>query len=335
MFRLLGVHAGPDISAPAAARLAGVPQPRARRALAELAGAHLVAEAVPGRFGFHDLLRVYASELAQAASDEAERTVATRRVLDHYLSTANAAWAQARSWFGAELQVLLAACARAASAGLDTHAWQLPVALSEFLDRQGQWHDLAATQQSAFAAARRLGDRTGLARSRLLLGTASGEQGRYTQARRQTAHALALYRDLGHVAGQAHALTNLGWHHTLLGDYAAALGCCLRALELHRDLGNLLGEAHTWDYLGYVRDHLGEHDSAIICYHRALGLLSEVSDRPEQAGVLTRLGDAHRAVGDQPAAREAWQQALAVLDDLHHPDAAQVLSRLDDLAAAG
>jgi DNA-binding SARP family transcriptional activator/tetratricopeptide (TPR) repeat protein len=402
MFRLLGVHAGPDISAPAAASLAGVPQPQARRALAELAGAHLVAEAVPGRFGFHDLLRVYASELAQAGSDEAERTEATRRVLDHYLSTANAAArllypardsltlpesepgaaperlvsrAQARSWFGAELQVLLAACGQAASAGFDAHAWRLPVALSEFLERQGQWHDLAATQQSAFAAARRLGDRTGLAqahyglavarlrlrgygearthlrqaseafrklgdramqaRSHLLLGTASSEQGRYAQARRQTAHALALYRDLGHVAGQAHALTNLGWHHTLLGDYPAALGCCLQALDLHRELGNLLGEAHAWDYLGYARDHLGEHDNAITCYRRALGLLSEVSDRSEQAGVLTRLGDAHHAVGDQPAAREAWQQALAVLDDLHHPDAAQVLSRLDDLAAAG
>jgi DNA-binding SARP family transcriptional activator len=402
MFRLLGVHAGPDISAPAAASLAGVPRSQARRALAELADAHLVAEAVPGRFGFHDLLRAYASELAQAASDEAERTEATRRVLDHYLSTANAAArllypahdslslpraepgaapeqmvsrAQARIWFGAELQVLLAACGQAAPAGFDAHAWRLPMALSEFLDRQGQWHDLAATQQSAFAAARRLGDRAGLAqahyglavaclrlrgygearahlrqaseafrklgdramqaRSHLLLGTASSEQGRYAQARRQTAHALALYRDLGHVAGQAHALTNLGWHHTLLGDYPAALRCCLQALDLHRELGNLLGEAHTWDYLGYARDHLGEHDSAITCYRRALGLLSEVSDRPEQAGVLTRLGDAHHAVGDRPAARDAWQQALAVLDDLHHPDAAQVLSRLDDLAAAG
>jgi tetratricopeptide (TPR) repeat protein len=401
MFRLLGVHQGPDISAPAAASLAGIPVPQARRALAELTGAHLVAESAPDRFGFHDLLRAYASELATASGADAERGPAVRRVLDHYLTTANTAYpllypardplalgqagpgttpervtsrAQARAWFAAEHQVLLAAAAQAAAAGFDAHAWQLPAAISEFLDRDGHWHDLAVSQQSALAAADRAGDRLGLAhahygvamacrrlcrheegraharqaieafrqlgdrareaRSRIFLGTACGEQGQHAAARRHTEHALRLYRDLGHQAGQAHALTNLGWHAAALGDYQAALGCCQQALGLHRELGNALGEAHTWDYLGYAWDHLGQHDDAVGCYRRALRLLREVSDRSEQAGVLTRLGDAHRALGDRPAAREAWRQALAVLDDLHHPDAAQVVSRLDDLRVA-
>src|SRR6202044_3682392 len=66
MFRLLGVHQGPEISAPAAASLAGLGVPQARRALAELTSAHLVAESPPDRFGFHDLLRAYARELAVA-----------------------------------------------------------------------------------------------------------------------------------------------------------------------------------------------------------------------------------------------------------------------------
>jgi len=406
MFRLLGVHHGPDISAPAAASLAGTGVPQARRALAELTGAHLVAESAPGRFGFHDLLRAYASELAAADgaadSTDAERDQAVRRVLDHYLITANTALpvlypardpldlgeaapgtipervtsrAQARAWFAAEHQVLLAAAATAAAGGFAAHAWQLPAAMSEFLDREGHWHDLAVTQQSALAAAARAGDRAGLAhahhglamaclrlrcyddgrahataaieafrqlgdpareaRSRIFLGTACGEEGQHAAARRHTELALQLFRDIGHLAGQAHALTNLGWHTTALGDYQAALGCCQQALGLHRELGNALGEAHTWDYLGYVRDHLGQHGDAIGCYRRALGLLLQVSDRSEQAGVLTRLGDAHRALGDRAEAREAWQQALAVLDDLRHPDAAQVVTRLDDLRAAG
>jgi DNA-binding SARP family transcriptional activator/tetratricopeptide (TPR) repeat protein len=401
MFRLLGLHPGLDISAPAAASLAGITVPQARRALAELTGAHLVAEAAPGRFGFHDLLRAYASELAAATGAAAERGPAVRRVLDHYLITANAAYpllypardplalgraapgttpervtsrAQARAWFAAEHQVLLAAAERAAAAGLDAHAWQLPAAMSEFLDREGHWHDLAVTHQSALVAAGRAGDRLGLAhahhglalaclrlrfldearahlrraieafrqlgdraaeaRSRIFLGTACGEQGQHAEARGHVEHALRLYRNLGHPAGQAHALHRVGWHTAALGDYQAALGCCQRALAQHHELGNALGEAHTWDHLGYVWDHLGQHDDAVGCYQRALGLLRVVGDRSEQAGVLTRLGDAHRALGDRPAAREAWQQALAVLDDLHHPDVDQVISRLDDLAVA-
>jgi DNA-binding SARP family transcriptional activator/tetratricopeptide (TPR) repeat protein len=399
MFRLLGVHQGPEISAAAAASLAGLSVPQARRALAELTSAHLVAESTPDRFGFHDLLRAYACELAIA--DNAERAAAVRRVLDHYLITANAAYpllypardplvlgqaapgttpervtsrAQARAWFVAEHQVLLAAAAKAAATGFDAHAWQLSAALSEFLDREGHWHDLAVTQRSALAAAGRAGDRVGIAhahhglamaclrlrcysegraharraieefqelgdqareaRSRIFLGTACGEQGQHAAARRHTEHALRLYRAIGHRAGQAHAMTNLGWHAAVLGDYQAALGCCQQALGLHRELGNTLGEAHAWDYTGYVRDRLGQHDDAVGCYRRALALLRQVNDRSEQAGVLTRLGDAHRALGDRAAAREAWQQALAVLDDLQDPEAAQVESRLDDLRAA-
>jgi tetratricopeptide (TPR) repeat protein len=401
VFRLLGLHPGPDISAPAAASLAGITVPQARRALAELTGAHLVAELDPGRFGFHDLLRTYASELATTGHAAGECGPAMRRVFDHYLITANSAYpllypardplalgeaepdttpermtsrAQARAWFAAEHQVLLAAAERAAATGFAAHAWQLPAAMSEFLDREGHWHDLAVTHQSALAAAERAGDRLGLAyahhglalaclrmccydearahleqaieafrqlgdraaeaRSRIFLGSACGEQGQHAAARRHVEHALRLYRNLGHPAGQAHALHRVGWHTAALGDYQAALGCCQRALVLHHELGNALGEAHTWDHLGYVRDHLGQHDDAVGCYERALGLLRVVGDRSEQAGVLTRLGDAHRALGDRPAAREAWQQALAVLDDLHHPGADQVISRLDDLALA-
>jgi DNA-binding SARP family transcriptional activator len=87
MFRLLGVHPGPDISAPAAASLAGVSLAAARAALAELARASLLAENAAGRFGCHELLREYAAERAAADDSEAERATARRRILDHYLRT--------------------------------------------------------------------------------------------------------------------------------------------------------------------------------------------------------------------------------------------------------
>ena len=64
MFRLLGLHAGPDVTIAAAASLAGVDRGQAAAAVAELADAHLIAEHAPGRYAFHDLLRAYAAYLA-------------------------------------------------------------------------------------------------------------------------------------------------------------------------------------------------------------------------------------------------------------------------------
>ena len=91
MFRLLGVHPGPDISARAAASLAGMARDKARAALDELSRASLIVEHVPGRFVFHDLLRAYAAEQASAIDGAAQRRAAIRRVLDHYMHTAHAA----------------------------------------------------------------------------------------------------------------------------------------------------------------------------------------------------------------------------------------------------
>jgi hypothetical protein len=67
MFRSLGLHQGPEVSAGAAARLSGLPLAAARAALRELTDASLLAEPVPGRFTFHDLLRAYAAEQARAS----------------------------------------------------------------------------------------------------------------------------------------------------------------------------------------------------------------------------------------------------------------------------
>ncbi|MFE5894821.1 BTAD domain-containing putative transcriptional regulator [Streptomyces sp. NPDC056462] len=68
LFRLLGLHPGPDSSIAALASLAGRKPSQVRPLLTELAGAHLVSETQPGRFGCHELLRAYGAELGQAHS---------------------------------------------------------------------------------------------------------------------------------------------------------------------------------------------------------------------------------------------------------------------------
>ncbi|MFD7402053.1 BTAD domain-containing putative transcriptional regulator [Streptomyces sp. NPDC059866] len=69
LFRLLSLHPGPDITAPTAATLAGLPARRARLVLGELADAHLVTEHQPGRYALHDLVRAFAAELTETYDD--------------------------------------------------------------------------------------------------------------------------------------------------------------------------------------------------------------------------------------------------------------------------
>jgi predicted negative regulator of RcsB-dependent stress response len=69
----------------------------------------------------------------------------------------------------------------------------------------------------------------------------------------------------------------------------------------------------------------------VDCYRQALDVLRELDSRCDQATLLTHLGDALATAGDQGPARDAWQQAVDILDELRHPDAGQVRSRLRSL----
>jgi DNA-binding SARP family transcriptional activator/tetratricopeptide (TPR) repeat protein len=401
LFRMLGVHRGPDISAAAAASLAGVAPSLARAALAELSRAHLLTEHVPGRFAFHDVLRCYAAEQSQAADTEADRVAAIHRVLDHYLHAAHAAALllyphrerlllpsaqigtaadtlttpeQAQAWFEAEHPVLLAAVAQAAEQGFDLHAWQLPWTMRNYLDRQGYWPELAETQLGALNAAGRLNDRAGQAHAHRNLGRACLRLGRYDDARVHLQAAAELYRQLGHRYGQARshfesawaaerqgrygealahsrrslerfraagdrhgaaiALNTVGWCQTQLGCHQQALACSRRALAVFLENGHRSGQAAAWDSLGYASHQLGKHQEAMACYRRALALYRQLGDRYNQSQTLVYLGEAHQASGSASAAGDAWQQALAILEELRHPEAGQVRSRLAGLTAA-
>src|SRR5262249_36824561 len=136
LFRLLGLHPGPDLAAPAAASLAGIPASTVRPLLAELTRASLLAEHPPRRSPFHDLLGAYAPALTPSIAPDEHPRAATPRMLDHSLHPAHAAerllhpardpiiltppqpgvtpehpadHEQAVAWFTAERPVLLAA----------------------------------------------------------------------------------------------------------------------------------------------------------------------------------------------------------------------------------
>src|SRR5262249_9587897 len=200
----------PPAGAPAARGRAGRPPRQARSVLAGLTRAHLLAEPAPGRFAFHDLLRAYAAERAQADEGDAERRAAVHRMLDHYLHTACPAAllihptsrtitppplqpgvepqrladiGQAQTWFEAERQVLMAAAAQALEEGFHAHAWQIAWALGRFLDLLGHWDDWVAAEQISLTAAERLGDRAAQAFAHWQFGYARARLGDHEDAR--------------------------------------------------------------------------------------------------------------------------------------------------------
>jgi len=394
MFRLLGLHPGPDISPAAAASLAGIDGREARRLLAELARAHLVAEHVPGRYALHDLLRAYAADQARNTDSEPERAAAVGRVLDHYLHTARdgasmvhpsfgpialappspgtapeefTGHEQALAWFEAEYHVLLAAVALAADSGLDDHGWQISWAMHPYLATQGHNLEWSAIKRTTMAAAIRddaaitasgvrdtagtlgdyqwvpeyyanslklyqqLGNRRGQALALHSLAVIAEYQGKYAEALSYAEQSASLCRGIGDKAGETELLNTVGWYHALLGDYPQARGFCRQALALNTRHGSRHLEGDIWNSLGYTEYHAGDFSEAAACYERALSMFRTLGDRWGEADTLTNLGDIRRAVGELLQAREAWQQALAILDDLKHPDAAEVRARLADM----
>ncbi len=337
LFRLLGLHPGPDLPLRAAASLAGAPAAAARRWMAELTRAHLVAEHTPDRYALHDLLRVYAAELAHTLDSEADRRAAVHRVLDHYLHTALHAallvephrapitpvppqpgvtaanlldHEQAITWFTAEHFVLLAAIDQAARHGFDTHTWQLAWTLENFFDRRGHWHDLAATQHTALRAARRLADLPGQAHTHDGLARAYAQLGRYGDAHTHLEHALALFDDLGDHTAQARTHQIIGCVFGRQGRHREALSHAGQALDLSQAAGDRHGQANALNAVGWCHAQLGEYQQALTPCQQALPLLQELGDRHGQADTWDSLGYAHHYLGHHHQAITCYQHAL-------------------------
>ncbi|MER6145247.1 BTAD domain-containing putative transcriptional regulator [Streptomyces sparsogenes] len=337
LFRLLGVHPGPDIAAAAAASLVGLPVPQARRLLLQLTRAHLLTERSPGQYALHDLLRAYAIELTQAYDSEADRRAALHRTLDHYLHTALAAgrvftphrtpitlpaarpgvspeplaeYGEALTWFTVEHPVLVAVQQQAAESGFETHAWQLAWTLAEFLDQLGHWHDQDVVHTVALEAARRTDDLAGQAHALHGLGLADLRMARYDRARERLLRALDLHGKTGNPAGQAliHVALNLAGERQ--GRHEEGLYHAQRTLELYREVGHRGGEAYALNNVGWAYAMLGEYQQTLIHCEKALRMLQEAHDGRGASAAWDSLGYAHHRLGDHQQAITCYRNAV-------------------------
>jgi DNA-binding SARP family transcriptional activator len=264
-FALLGLPDGPELATPAAARLLDVGEQAAGRALERLADAHLLETPATGRYRLHDLLRLYARELAQH-HPLPERAAAMGRAMgfyaattwhslqllrpgDHRLARADDRWRKdalafadaqaALAWLEAERPNLLTAVEQAATCpGAPAElAIQLAHALFGYFWARNYWDDLVQVNQTALRVARQLGDRGAEAQALNDLGIVHRCQGRFEQAVGCQQQSLAVFRELGMAQGQAESLRELGETLRAVGQPEQARAHWHQALTIFEHLG--------------------------------------------------------------------------------------------------
>lgn len=232
-FRRLGLHRGAVIGLSAAEAVLGVSRREARDLLDALTEAHLLEAEAPGRFRFHDLLRLYAQHRCREEESAPDAHRAVTRLLTWYVATAeNADRAlnggreqvlapvpvpedvrpgefgdadAALAWLDAEYGNILDAAAQASGAGLHVLCSRVPITLWSYFQRRSQWPEWLEVQRIGLAAARTAGD-----------GPA-----------------------------EAWLLSGLGDVHDDLERYDEAIACHTEALEAHRALGDRRGRRRT------------------------------------------------------------------------------------------
>ncbi|MFE2752267.1 ATP-binding protein [Actinosynnema sp. NPDC059335] len=340
MFRRLSWHAGPEFGVPAAAALADLPEPKARRVLEALAGANLLTEVGRERYRFHDLVRLYALERAEAEETAIDRTAAVRRLLEWFLRMADAADHQltrrsycvtlahtgadeffpdqrrAIQWCELERVNLKAAIRQASDSGEHSIAWRLPVALWGFFFLNKHMEDWTSALTIGLASAKEARDRRGEAWILHALRETRFSMHEAADASGYPREALAIFLDIGDQWGVREALSNLGYSHRLLGQPEQALVHLNDALTLWRQTEDLWGRAWTLHSLGETYLDLRRWDEAAQALDEALHLFARIEHRQAEGFAMSNLGYVLLGTEQFASAIDQFHQAMAVHDEV-------------------
>ncbi|HEX6682406.1 MAG TPA: tetratricopeptide repeat protein [Candidatus Limnocylindrales bacterium] len=345
LYRLLGLHPGPDIDPHAAAALAATTLEEVNRWLEGMADDHLLAEPAPGRYRFHDLVRAHAAETAATEETQARQRAALNRLLDHYRHTTAVAMDvaypyerhrrpavppvdgptpdlsghdRANRWLDAELPNLLAAAQHAAKHGWPEHVWQLSAILDRHLRTRGRHQDAAALHEPALNLARRLGNRPAELDALNRLGYVHRMLGSYERASDHYGRALQIAQAIGDRGGELNALDGVARVHWMLGSYEQASDHYGRALRIAQAIGDHVGELQAMHGLGRVHRMLGHYERAEDHYSGALRIAQTIGDRGGELQALNGLGDVHRTQGHYEQAGRDLEQALGIARSIGH-----------------
>jgi tetratricopeptide (TPR) repeat protein len=307
LFRLLPLNPGPDLSTEAATHLAGTDTDRAEELLQHLADAHLVEPGqVWGRWQMHDLVRLFADEVGRTRATDDGRDAAVARLLDHYLTTAQAAnihlqttpglslpddftdREQALEWLDAERSNLVAAAT--AAPARHAAATGLALALCTFFDFRRYNNDWINLSTAAVAICREAGDRHNEKAALDGLGGALIRAGRFKEAVDIFTAVLDLCRETGDRHAEAMTMSNLGQALASLEKFVEAVNVLTDAAALFEEIGDSLGGARVLGILGPIQIKLGGSEQAVGHLTKVVAHWRKVGDRHAESVTLDTLG---------------------------------------------
>ncbi|MEV8378901.1 BTAD domain-containing putative transcriptional regulator [Kribbella sp. NPDC056861] len=357
LFRLLGTLPTPDITPPAAAALAGITPSEARRLMNRLVEAHLLEERRPDRYEQHDLLRLYAGELAEE-HDAAGRDSAVRRLFSFYIYSARAGRRklgsgrgepsapldplldsvvpldfdddrQAMAWFDSVRPVALPAIQLAISMGLDRTGYELSQMLSIGSLFRRDYHHVRRIHELGLACARRTADSLVEANSAQSVGTAWWHLGDNHRAIEHFEQAARLFGQEGSLQGSADVLEMAATCHYDLGQYDQAVDQLEQSVELIRRLPTDETEARKLNTLAMVYLWVGRPEDALTAGQRALELCGRSTHRLLESYVWDTIGQAQTHLRHFDDASRSYQQGIDLARDLDdQPHLAEIHANL-------
>ncbi|MFF8592522.1 BTAD domain-containing putative transcriptional regulator [Streptomyces sp. NPDC015220] len=318
-FRLLGLADGPDISLAAAAAVLDLPAEETEDLLEVLVDTSLLESAAPGRYRFHDLVRLYARACAERDEHPpSERDAAMSRLLDFYLATAAGVYAierpgervlehiattqhpglsfsnrdRALEWLFSESNCLLACARQAASAGMQRKAADLLMAAVDLGESGANSLQFTQAASAVSDAARTVGDPWAEGRARTMLTHVHSVSGRFAEAEAEGERADELGLAAADPVASGQAPNQRGIIALYEGRHVDAEAHFERALEAFRADSNQPGVAAALCNLSRVHLASGRTDSAV-----ALALHGVQIYEQDITGQALRLANGKYALG--------------------------------------
>ncbi|MGW2231205.1 AfsR/SARP family transcriptional regulator [Streptomyces formicae] len=334
-FRLLGLADGPDLSLAAAAAVLDLPLEDTEDLLEALVDTSLIESAAPGRYRYHDLVRLYARACAERDEQPpSERDAAMSRLLDFYLASAARVYAIERpgdrtvshlevthhlglefddaatafTWLRAEAACILACVQQSLAPNSLRRAVDLILAAKNLAESGASSHRYEAVTRAARDVAAATGDAYAEGRARVSLAQVLNKLGRFHDAYAELELAVQLALESGDPWTHGNALNEQGIVNNCINQPAVGEGQLLQAISAFRADGNRHSEASALCNLSRALLAMGRTNKSIELAQQGMAIYSEL-------GVTFRLANAKYALGLALSQAGRHSEALDQLTD--------------------